>query len=149
MTNVRQLDYVRDYFMKFSWKRNLVKKVKSVTDLYLIIFYPLAVGKPMDYVLGSHNGTWRSIYKQNPSFKDGTGKVKVRNVVNHINQFLPQFSNGSNTSVTKNEMPKAKDDPIITVDVPEIVVTPKTKPKKPKQKKSSILPLALLFLLFR
>lgn len=88
MSNVQQLEYVRRYFMGLSWKRNLVKKVRNVTDLYLIIFYPLAAGKSMNYVLGSHNGTYRRIYDQNPSFQDGTGKIKVQNVVDKINSFL-------------------------------------------------------------
>lgn len=88
MSNVEQLDYVRKYFLGVSWKRNLVSKVRNVTDLYLIIFYPVAVGKSSDYVLGSHNGTFSNVYKHNPSFQDGTGKVKVKNVVNKINSFL-------------------------------------------------------------
>ena len=91
MSNVRQLDYVRQYFLGATWKRRLVAKVESIIDLYLIIFYPLAVGKHDGYILGSHNGTWRAIYKANPAFQSGSGKITIRDITVTINNFLPNF----------------------------------------------------------
>ena len=138
MTNVDQLTYVRNYFMGKAWKRNLVAKVKDVVDLYLIIFYPLAAGKSLDYVLGSHNGTSRSIYNANPAFKDGTGKVKVRNVRDKILSFLPSFDSYSNVNVTH-------DNYAWNVNTSEVTVTAPPINKKPqKESNSSFLWIALL-----
>lgn len=50
MTNVQQLDYVLKYFLPYKGK------IKNLPDLYLITFYPYAVGKPQSYVLGSEKG---------------------------------------------------------------------------------------------
>lgn len=95
MTNVRQLDYVKLYFTHASWKRNLLTKVNNLTDLYLIIFYPIAVGKSDNYVLGSHNGTYTTVYNNNPFFHDGTGQIKVKNVKNALLNWFNRY--GYNT----------------------------------------------------
>ena len=59
-----QLDYVYKYLKPYK------RKIKSVTDLYLTVFYPAAVGKPLWYVIGSERSNdWaRTIRRQNPSF---------------------------------------------------------------------------------
>ena len=46
MTNVRQLDFVYSYLSRYAGK------IHSLTDLYLCIFYPNAVGKENTYILG-------------------------------------------------------------------------------------------------
>lgn len=91
MTNVQQLSTVKRYFFEKSWKRNLVAKVRNLTDLYLIIFYPIAVGKSDNYVLGSHNNTFTSVYNNNPAFHDGTGKIKVINVKTYLINWFNQY----------------------------------------------------------
>lgn len=45
MTAEKQLDYVYEYLRRFTGKLN------SVEDFYLSILYPVAVGKPNDYVV--------------------------------------------------------------------------------------------------
>lgn len=46
MTNIRQLDFVYSYLARYAGK------IHSLTDLYLCIFYPNAVGKENTYILG-------------------------------------------------------------------------------------------------
>ena len=48
MKGSEQLDYVYQYFKPYKGK------LGTLTDVYLTIFYPYAVGKPETYVLGSH-----------------------------------------------------------------------------------------------
>ena len=45
MTDVQQLDYVRDYLAPYAGK------MKGLEDVYMAILYPAAVGKPWKYVL--------------------------------------------------------------------------------------------------
>jgi len=46
MSKREQLKLVERYFKGF-------KNLKSFTDVYLAVFYPAAIGKPNDYILGS------------------------------------------------------------------------------------------------
>lgn len=66
MTHDQQMDYVIKYF---SWPhlRKYWGKMKSVSDLYLLVFYPYAIGKPNNYVFGSevNNRRVQVVYKQN------------------------------------------------------------------------------------
>lgn len=45
MTNVQQLDYVEKYLKRFKGK------FKSFVDVYLSVFYPIAVGRGDDYTI--------------------------------------------------------------------------------------------------
>jgi len=45
MSDLEQLDYVYEYFKPFTGK------IKTIADVYMVILYPKAVGKPEDYVL--------------------------------------------------------------------------------------------------
>ena len=62
MTNLEQLDYVYKYFKGFAGK------IKSYFDLYMITFFPVAVGKPDDFVIQSKSVSASTIARQNPSF---------------------------------------------------------------------------------
>jgi len=59
MSNVEQLDFVYEYYAKFG------DKIRSHTDLYLATFYPAALGKPDNYIIGSEKGKQAIIGKQN------------------------------------------------------------------------------------
>ncbi|GAA4352972.1 hypothetical protein GCM10023185_13130 [Hymenobacter saemangeumensis] len=50
MPAVQQLDYVERYFRSHATR---LRQAKDWLDLYLVVFYPVAVGKPDSYVLGS------------------------------------------------------------------------------------------------
>jgi hypothetical protein len=54
----QQLDYVEKYFQPFKGKLN------SLADLYMAILWPLAVGKPLEYVLWDERSK-PTTYRQN------------------------------------------------------------------------------------
>jgi len=62
MTNLEQLDYVYKYYKGFAGR------IKSYFDLYMITFFPVAVGKPDDFVIQSKSISASTIARQNPSF---------------------------------------------------------------------------------
>ena len=51
MSGSEQLEYVYKYLKRYKGKLN------TLSDVYLTVFYPYAVGKPSDYVLGSQYST--------------------------------------------------------------------------------------------
>ncbi len=75
MSNVDQLDYVQKYLKPYA------KQIKSVSDVYLSIFFPLALYKGDDYIFPE----WAS--KANPIFDTNKDKVltkkEFRNYVNN------------------------------------------------------------------
>lgn len=85
MNHVDQLDYVYKYFYPY---RN---KIKSGYDLYMVTFYPYALNKADDYIIGSERGESyaRLVATQNPGFmKYHTGntlsKAQWRNALEQI-----------------------------------------------------------------
>lgn len=77
MTRVAQLDYVKKYFQ--IWKK-LGIVAKSYTDMYLITFYPVAVGKPDDYVIGSEKGMdyAKEVARVNPFDTNKNGVLTIK-----------------------------------------------------------------------
>jgi hypothetical protein len=59
LSAIEQLDYVKMFLLK-----NKVRKAKTLSDLYLCIFTPAAVGKPEDAILYTKNSKG---YKNNSS----------------------------------------------------------------------------------
>lgn len=53
MTAVQQLDYVEKYFRPYH------KRVRSLSDMYMAILWPAAVGRPDDFVLFSQGVAYR------------------------------------------------------------------------------------------
>lgn len=62
MSALQQLDYVERYFAPYAGK------IHSGADLYLATFYPAAMGKSDDWVLGSQNRTSGAVARANPIF---------------------------------------------------------------------------------
>ncbi len=62
MSAVEQLEWVYKYYARYRSKLN------SYTDLYLTTFYPVAVGKPSNFVLGTSDYRIRAIAASNPAF---------------------------------------------------------------------------------
>lgn len=60
MTNVQQLDYVLKYFAPYAGR------MKNVYDLYLVTFFPVALGKPDSYVMQTNALSAKVIAKANP-----------------------------------------------------------------------------------
>lgn len=85
MTAVEQLDYVEKYF-------NLYKdKYKSYVDAYFAVFFPLAIGKPDDWVIEGGGLTAKKIYDANPAFRNvKDGKLRVWEVKKTMLEKLPK-----------------------------------------------------------
>lgn len=62
MTNVEQLDFVYSYFKPYTGK------LKSLTDLYMVTFFPRALGKSDDYILQTDTISAAKIAGQNKIF---------------------------------------------------------------------------------
>lgn len=92
MNNVQQLDYVHKYFLPAKGK------MKSFEEVYQYTFYPLSVGKPEDYIIGSEKGLdyAKKIVQQNPLDFNHDGYITVAEfrqfIYSHIpKQFLEQL----------------------------------------------------------
>lgn len=64
-------------------------KLKSLSDVYLAIFYPAAMNKPDDYVVGRAEGPGAAVYRQNKGFdKAGKGYITRADITGKINSLL-------------------------------------------------------------
>ena len=84
MSAVEQLDYVEKYY-------NMYKgKYKSYVDAYFAVFFPLAIGKPDDWVIEGGGLTAKQIYDANPAFANvKDGKLRVWEVKKTMIERLP------------------------------------------------------------
>jgi len=72
MTNLKQLDYVYKYFKPYSGR------MKSYYDLYMITFWPAAVGKPDTYIIQSATIPASIVAERNPALDiNKDGKITV------------------------------------------------------------------------
>jgi hypothetical protein len=98
MTAVEQLDLVYEYLKQYTGKIN------SYIDTYFAIFFPLAIGKPDDWVIQGGGLTAQKIYDQNPAFrKVKDGKLRVWEVKSVMLSKLPKewLNDGSFSLVVK------------------------------------------------
>ncbi len=82
MDFIAQLDYVERYYRPFKGR------VQSFTDLYLATFFPLAIGKPDNWVLQTPSLSAKKIADQNPIFNDG-GRVTVGSIKRALTTKIP------------------------------------------------------------
>ena len=65
-------------------------KYKSYVDAYFAVFFPLAIGKPDDWVIQSGGLTAKEIYDANPAFANvKDGKLRVWEVKKTMLERLP------------------------------------------------------------
>ena len=84
MTAIKQMDYVEEYFKEAIQEAG--RTPKSVGDMYLLNFYPAAVGKPYSYVIykaGSASANGNAI------LQDETGSITAGSVRDAVNAFIP------------------------------------------------------------
>lgn len=62
MSNVQQLDFVYAYFKPYAGR------LRSITDLYLVTFFPAALGKEDNYIMQTDTIKAAKIAEQNPLF---------------------------------------------------------------------------------
>jgi hypothetical protein len=84
MSNIEQLEFVEKYFKPYT------NKIKSHTDLYLATFYPAAIGKSEDFIIGSEVSEKRAriIGKQN-NINNGN-PIRVKDVNAWISKWIPE-----------------------------------------------------------
>ena len=91
MTRIEQLDYVKTYFSNYGVSG------KTYAELYLITFYPFALSKPNDYIIGSEVSTPRAIIiaNQNAGIKkfstqqlNGQSVITRADFLNYANALL-------------------------------------------------------------
>jgi len=85
MSAIDQLRYVYKYF------RPWAGRIKSYYDLYLVTFFPDALGKPDDYILQTKKLSATTIAKQNPFFDvNRDGKLTVGEIKRRMYESIPK-----------------------------------------------------------
>lgn len=84
MTAVEQLEYVYKYYVIYK------SKIKSYVDLYIATFFPVALGKPNDFVLETSRLSPERIAKANPLFDlNKDGKITVGEIEEKLLNRIP------------------------------------------------------------
>lgn len=84
MTGVEQLDYVYNFY------KNATGKLNTLEDLYLYAFFPIAVGKPDDWVIQAKNQSAGLIATQNPVIDiNKSGEITVGEFKQYVRKGLP------------------------------------------------------------
>jgi len=90
MSDIAKMDYSEQLDLVYEYYKPYTGKLKSYTDTYFVTFFPLAIGKPDDWIIQGGGFTARQIYNSNPAFhqvKDG--KIRVWEVKKKILEKLP------------------------------------------------------------
>ena len=91
MNPVEQLDWV-DQYIAMQMRNFKIDQIKDYDDLYLLVFFPKAIGKPDDWQFPGY------IYSQNAGVDmDGDGKITVADFKGFIRKkvpamYLPEFT---------------------------------------------------------
>jgi hypothetical protein len=84
MNALQQLDYVYKYYLPYK------SRIHNFHDLYLATFFPVAMGKPDDFVLQTSKISAATIVKQNPGFDlNKDGKITVAEFREVITRRVP------------------------------------------------------------
>lgn len=84
MDGVEQLTYVYKYFQPFTGK------IKSVQDLYLVTFFPVALSKNDDFILQTDKLSAELIAKENPVIDlNKDGKIKKSEFNDYVMKGIP------------------------------------------------------------
>lgn len=84
MSNVQQLEVVYRYLAPYS------SRIKSLSDCYLAVLFPVAMGKPDQFVLQTSNlsaqkvARWNPLYDLNKDLQITVGEVKAK-----LKTFIP------------------------------------------------------------
>lgn len=85
MTAVEQLDYVYKYLRKFAGQMN------RLPDVYLAVFFPAAIGKPVGWTLQAKNLPAEKVGKWNPLFDvDHDGVIQVWEIEKKLRERIPE-----------------------------------------------------------
>ena len=90
MSDIRKMNYSEQLDLVYQYYKSYTGKLKSYTDTYFVTFFPIAIGKPDDWVIQGLGLSAGTIYNANPAFhqvKDG--KIRVWEVKKKILEQLP------------------------------------------------------------
>ena len=83
LSNVDQLDWVYKYFVGYTGK------MKSVFDLYKVVFFPIMLGKPLDWVLKSTTQSAELIARANKIIDlNRDGKITVAEFERYVYAYI-------------------------------------------------------------
>ncbi|PKH51425.1 hypothetical protein CXF68_12360 [Tenacibaculum sp. Bg11-29] len=84
MTAEQQLDYVYLYYKPYK------RKIKNYIDLYLATLFPVAIGKPSNYVLQTRHLPAERVAKANPIFDiNKDHKITVQEIETKLLKHIP------------------------------------------------------------
>jgi hypothetical protein len=84
MTGTEQLDYVYKYYLPYK------NKLKSYYDLYLVTFFPAAVGKPDDWVFQTSKIAASKVAQANPGIDaNKDGKITIAEFKGYLQRTIP------------------------------------------------------------
>ena len=84
MSNVQQLEYVYKYLLPYKGR------MKSLTDTYLAVLFPAAIGKPDTYVLETRSLPAREVARWNPLYDlNRDMKITVGEIREKLKTFIP------------------------------------------------------------
>lgn len=84
MSNVDQLSYVEKYLTPYKGR------MKSLTDVYLAVFFPASIGKPDNWVLQAPGLSAQTVARFNPMYDvNRDGQITVGEIKSKLIQFIP------------------------------------------------------------
>lgn len=90
MSDISKMDYSQQLDLVYEYYKRFTGKLKNYTDTYFATFFPLAIGKPDDWVIQGLGLSAKAIYNANPAFRQvNDGKLRVWEVKKKILEQLP------------------------------------------------------------
>jgi hypothetical protein len=90
MSDIKKMNYSDQLDLVYQYYKSYTGKLKNYTDTYFVTFFPLAIGKPDDWVIQGAGLSAKSIYDANPAFRQvKDGKIRVWEVKKKILEELP------------------------------------------------------------
>lgn len=90
MTEIKSMNYSEQLDLVYEYFKSYTGKLKSYLDTYFVVFFPLAIGKPDDWVIQGGGFTAEQIYNSNPAFRSvKDGKLRVWEVKKTMLEKLP------------------------------------------------------------
>lgn len=90
MSDISKMDYSEQLDLVYQYYKGYAGKLKNYTDTYFVTFFPIAVGKPDDWVIQGLGLSAKAIYNANPAFRQvNDGKLRVWEVKKKILEQLP------------------------------------------------------------
>ena len=90
LSDISKMDYSKQLDLVYQYYKSYKGKLKSYIDTYFVTFFPLAIGKPDDWIIQGGGFTAGQIYNSNPAFRQvKDGKIRVWEVKKTILEKLP------------------------------------------------------------